>query len=234
MLERVREQLVENDRHRARRARRDGGVADDLELRSARGAEDVEDAVRDRLRERRERGSARARRQHVLERRHAAQSADGDVERIGERALGRPMSLHHEERLNGRQIVPHAMLELAKEERRRFGLATRPLVEAAVFRCQRGERAIEAHELALGAPNSHELLDAGDDVAAARARSDPCVGGMLFFGEPRWTRQQRNDRQERNLVAGLEATTERQRLAARQGENHRLGIRHQRVDRCIL
>jgi len=193
VLERVRDQLVEHDRDGARAPRRKRRSAVHVAAHPITGAEDVECAVRHRARERRELHFTRVRQQRILQRSHAAQPRDRDIERFGQLARRYTVPLEHEQRLDCREVVAHAMLQLAQQQRRRFGVAPRALVKAAVFRRQLRQRRAQSHHLALGVANAHELFDPVRDIGGRRRRAQPHVGRRAVRPVPRRGRE-RDDR----------------------------------------
>jgi len=209
VLERIRDQLVEHDRHRAGAACRQRGAAVHVASHAIAGAEHIERAVRHCARERGQLDLTRMRQQRILERRHTAQARDRDVERLGQLARRSAMPLEDEQRLNRREIVAHAMLQLAQQQRGGLGVASRALVESAIFRGELGERSAQSRHLALGVPNADQLFHAIRDLGRRRRCTEPDVGRCSVRPLAR-PRRERHDRQHRHLKAGLETPRDRE------------------------
>jgi len=219
VFECVGDQLVEHDGHRARAARRQRGAASHVAAHAIAGAKHIERAVRHRARERRKLHFAGVRQERILQRRHAAQSGDRDVERFGQRARRRAMALEHQQRLDRRKIVSHAMLQLAQQQRGGLGVAPRALVQPPILRCELRQRGAQADHLTLGVPDAHQLFDAVGYFGARRGCAQPDVWRRTVRPLPRG-RRECHDRQQRHLKAGLEAARDRQHNRTSRGDDH--------------
>jgi len=223
VLERVRDQFVEHDRDGARAARGQRRAAVHVAPHAIAGAEHIECAIRNCAGERRQLHFTRMRQQGVLECSHAAQPRDRDVERLGQPARRDAVPLQYEQRLNRREIISHAMLQLAQQQRRRFGVAPRALVETAVLRGELRQRRAQSNHFSLGVPDPYELFDAIGDVGGGRRRAQPHIGRRTVRPLPR-RGCERDDRQERHLEPGLEPPRDGQHNWTRSRDDHRFHV----------